>query len=46
MSYDDLTSGAVIRFHFLWSREAERGESEGRKERPTVVGFRLDEDLL
>ena len=41
-----LTSGAVIRFPFLWGSEAQRGETEGRKRRPTVVGFRLDDDLL
>ncbi len=46
MSYDFLTSGAVIRFQFLWGPEAARGETEGRKPRPTVVGFRLDDDLL
>ena len=46
MSFDGLASGAVIRFQFLWAHEAERGELEGRKARPTVVGFRLDEDLL
>lgn len=46
MSFDSLASGAVIRYPFLWGREAARGETEGRKPRPTVVGFRLDGDLL
>ncbi len=46
MSSSDLASGCVIRFHFLWSREAAKGETEGRKLRPTVVGFRLRGDLL
>ncbi|MBI1868424.1 MAG: hypothetical protein HYS06_09060 [Methylocystis sp.] len=41
MSYDDLTTGAVIRYPFLWAREADAGETEGRKERPAAVGFRI-----
>lgn len=46
MSPNILTSGSVIRFHFLWGREAARGELEGRKPRRTVVGFRFDDLLL
>jgi len=46
MTRDSLTSGVVIRFPFLWGSEAQRGETEGRKPRPTVVGFRLDDDVL
>jgi len=46
VSRSPLTSGAVIRFPYLWRREAARGETEGRKLRPTVVGFRVDDDLL
>lgn len=41
MSFDDLRSGVVIRYPYLWAREAERGETEGRKRRPVAVGFRL-----
>jgi len=41
MSYDDLTTGAVIRYPFLWTHEADAGETEGRKERPAAVGFRI-----
>jgi len=41
MSYDDLTTGAVIRYPFLWTHEAVAGETEGRKERPAAVGFRI-----
>jgi hypothetical protein len=41
MSYEDIESGCVIRYPYLWTREANRGETEGRKERPTAVGFRL-----
>lgn len=41
MSFDEFQSGAVIRFPYLWAREADRGETEGRKPRPTAVGFRL-----
>ena len=41
MSYDDIQSGCVIRFSYLWARQAAHGETEGRKDRPTAVGFRL-----
>ena len=46
MSADDLTTGAVIRYPFLWAAQAARGETEGRKPRPSVVGFRIDGNLL
>lgn len=50
MSFEDIQSGCVIRFPYLWSRQAAKGETEGRKQRPTAVGFRLarsnGEDLL
>lgn len=41
MSLDDLRTGCVIRFPYLWAREAERGETEGRKPRPVAVGVRI-----
>ena len=45
MSRDELRTGCVIRV-----REAERGETEGRKPRPVAVGVRIarpkGEDLL
>jgi hypothetical protein len=41
MSFDDLVTGVVIRYSYLWKHQAELGETEGRKNlRPTVVGFR------
>lgn len=50
MSLDALRTGCVIRFPFLWVREAERGETEGRKSRPVAVGVRIarpnGEDIL
>jgi hypothetical protein len=46
LSFLALTSGAVIQFQFLWGHEALRGETEGRKPRPVVVGFRLNDSLL
>lgn len=50
MSLDALRTGCVIRFPFLWVREAERGETEGRKLRPVAVGVRIarpnGEDIL
>ena len=41
MSYDRFQSGVVLRYPYLWSREADRGETEGRKQRPVVVAIRL-----
>ncbi|MDH2347342.1 hypothetical protein [Bradyrhizobium sp. SSUT77] len=50
MSLDALRTGDVIRFPYLWVREAERGETEGRKPRPVAVGVRIarpgGEDVL
>jgi len=50
VSFEDIQSGCVIRFPYLWSRQAAKGETEGRKHRPAAVGFRLvrsnGEDLL
>jgi hypothetical protein len=40
VSRDELRTGCVIRFPYLWVREAERGETEGRKARPVAVGVR------
>ena len=41
MSYDEIQTGTVIRYPYLWSREAGRGETEGRKSRPVVVALRV-----
>ena len=50
MSLEQLRTGCVIRFPYLWVRQAERGETEGRKSRPVAVGVRIarprGEDLL
>jgi hypothetical protein len=50
VSLDQLRTGCVIRFPYLWVREAERGETEGRKPRPVAVGVRIarpkGEDVL
>jgi len=50
VSLDELRTGCVIRFPYLWIREAERGETEGRKPRPVAVGVRIarpkGEDVL
>ncbi len=50
MSFADFKTGAVIRFPYLWAREAARGETEGRKSRPAAVGVRIPrprgEDVL
>lgn len=50
MSFDQIRTACVIRFPYLWAREAERGETEGRKVRPVAVGVRISrpegEDVL
>jgi hypothetical protein len=50
VSLDELRTGCVIRFPYLWVREAERGETEGRKRRPVAGGVRIarraGDDLL
>lgn len=35
--YDDIKTAAVIRYRYLWKKEAGNGETEGRKERPVAV---------
>ncbi len=47
--YDDIQTAAVIRYPYLWHREAGKSETEGRKERPVAVGVRIarvDGDLV
>ena len=49
MSYDEIQTACVVRYPYLWAREARRGETEGRKERPVAVGVRMpqpDGDLV
>ncbi|MCZ0738172.1 hypothetical protein [Phreatobacter sp. AB_2022a] len=50
MSFDAIQFGSVIRFSYLWTREAVSGETEGRKDRPTAFGMRVPkpngEDLV
>jgi len=41
MSYDDIRTATVIRYPYLWARQASAGETEGRKERPVAVGVRI-----
>jgi hypothetical protein len=41
MAFENLVSGAVFVYPYLWSREAAKGETEGRKDRPVVVGVRV-----
>ena len=41
MSYELIQTACVIRYPYLWAREARRGETEGRKERPVAVGVRM-----
>lgn len=49
MSFDDIRTAAVIRYPYLWARQARAGETEGRKDRPVAVGVRIarpDGDLV
>jgi hypothetical protein len=41
MNPDDLTQGTVLICPYLWFRQRSRGETEGRKSRPTAVVFRM-----
>lgn len=41
MSFEDIGSASVIRYPYLWCRQAEAGETEGRKGRPAAVGVRI-----
>ena len=36
----DIRAGDVVRYPYLWAREAVRGETAGRKHRPSAVAFR------
>lgn len=36
-----IETGSVIRYPYLWQWQAARGETEGRKDRPTAVAVRL-----
>ena len=42
MSFEDIRTGCVIRYPYLWHREHEKGETGGRKSRQTAVGARLE----
>jgi hypothetical protein len=50
LRFEALQTGAVIRYSYLRSREAARGETGGRKPRPVAVGVRIPkpggEDVL
>jgi hypothetical protein len=49
VSFEQILTGTVIRYPYLWAREARDGETEGRKDRPVAVGVRLgrmDGDLI
>ncbi|ABS70191.1 hypothetical protein [Xanthobacter sp. VNH20] len=49
MSFDDIQTATVIRYPYLWARQARAGETEGRKDRPVAVGVRIvrpDGDLV
>jgi hypothetical protein len=41
VSLDEFRTGCVVRIPYLWVREAERGEAEGREPRPVAVGVRI-----
>lgn len=37
MTADFPKAGQIIEYHYLWKWQAERGETEGRKKRPSCV---------
>ena len=37
---DALKPGAIVRYHYLWARQADGGEESGRKARPVCVVVR------
>jgi hypothetical protein len=41
MAFEALVTGTVFRYPYLWRREAEKGETEGRKDRPVTVALRI-----
>jgi hypothetical protein len=41
MTFEKFKTGAVFRYSYLWGHEADRGETEGRKERPVTIAIRL-----
>lgn len=41
MAFEFLTTGTVFRYPYLWQREAGKGETEGRKQRPVAVALRI-----
>lgn len=41
MGFEELQTGVVISYPFLWAREAAAGETEGCKARPAAVALRL-----
>jgi hypothetical protein len=41
MAFESLITGAVFRYPYLWKHQAEKGETEGRKDRPVAVALRI-----
>jgi hypothetical protein len=41
MPFESLVTGAVFIYPFLWKRQADAGETEGRKDRPVAVALRV-----
>jgi hypothetical protein len=39
--FDEIQTGSVVTYQYLWLRESAAGQSDGRKDRPVVVGIRL-----
>ena len=46
MSYPPPLPGLVIRYSFLWSRDARAGATEGRKDRPCAIVVAVPRDEL
>lgn len=46
MTFPAPRPGLVIRYSFLWSREARSGASEGRKDRPCAIVLAVPRDAF
>ena len=41
--FESIASGSVVSYPYLWAHQNDKGETEGRKDRPTAVGIRMQQ---
>ncbi len=39
-------AGLVISYAYVWDQEAQGGQEEGRKDRPTVIALTVDANMM